>query len=138
MGIKDGEHKMSKSEPDGCLFLTDEPEEIKKKVLKARTDGIDGIDYDLKKRKSLSNLIQILALVRNTPGMALAEELSHLDHLQFKMILADELAKYFMNYRERYKSIDKIEVEDVLEVGTLAASKIASSKLQQYVSIYNK
>lgn len=138
MSIKNGEHKMSKSEPDGCLFLTDEPEEIKKKIMKARTDGINGISYDLKNRKSLANLINILALVRNTDGRAIAEELSQLDHLRFKMKLADEITEYFVNYKEKFKNIQKTEAEEILELGTRAASKLASSKLQEFVSVFNK
>lgn len=138
MSIKNGENKMSKSEPDGCLFLTDEPEEIKRKIMKAKTDGIDGISYDLKNRKSLANLIHILALVRNSYVRDVAEELGHLDHLRFKIKLADEITEYFDNYKEKYKNIQKTEAEEILEFGTHAASKLASSKLQEFVSVFNK
>lgn len=138
MSIKNGEHKMSKSEPDGCLFLTDEPEEIKRKIMKARTDGINGISYDLKNRKSLANLLNILALVRNSDGRSIAEELSHLDHLRFKMKLVDEITEYFVNYKEKFKNIQKSEAEEILELGTRAASKLATSKLQEFVSVFNK
>ena len=138
MSIKNGESKMSKSEPEGCLFLTDETEEMEKKIMKAKTDGIKGINYDLDNRKCLANLIHILASVRNTDGRALAKELSDLDHLQFKMKLVKELTEYFVNYKIRYERIQETEVEEVLDVGTRAASKIASSKLQEFISVFNK
>lgn len=138
MSIKNGVNKMSKSEPEGCLFLTDGAEELELKIMKAKTDGYDGINYDLEKRKCLANLIHILASVRNIDGRILATELNNLDHLQFKTKLAKELAEYFVNYKIKYDRIQETELKDVLEVGTRIASKLASSKLQEFISVFNK
>lgn len=38
MSLTDSSKKMSKSEPKGCLFLSDAPDEIRKKIRKAVTD----------------------------------------------------------------------------------------------------
>lgn len=138
MSLKNGEKKMSKSEPDGCLFLTDEKEELQKKILKAKTDGIIGISYEATKRKYLANLINILALMKNRDAADLAQELCHLDHFSFKMYLSKEIDEYFMKFKIKYRSIHQEQIKEALDVGTREASKIASLKLQEFLSIVNK
>lgn len=138
MSLKNGEKKMSKSEPDGCIFLTDEPEELEAKILKAKTDGVTGISYDTTNRKSLANLLNTLALLRNTDAELLAKELCNNSHLQLKNILIKELSDYFTNFKIKYRTVNKNDAEEVLDLGTKAASEIASLKLQEFISVFNK
>ena len=138
MSLKNGERKMSKSEPDGCLFLTDEIGEIEHKILKAKTDGIIGISYEATTRKCLANLINILALMKNRGVEHLVHELSHFDHLNLKMRLAYEVNEYFEEFKCKYRSIREEQIKEVLNVGTQEASKIASLKLQEFLSSLNK
>ena len=44
MGLKEGQEKMSKSEPDSALFMEDTAEDITRKVSQ---QSVDGQNYDL-------------------------------------------------------------------------------------------
>lgn len=129
---------MSKSEPDGCLFLTDSPDVVFKKLSKAKTDQFFGISYDLVERKPLSNLIDILCLIRNANVSELSEEFNKCGHQQFKEILAKAYSEYFSNLRDKYNSITETYVKEVLQDGTLSASKLSSEKLFQFLATINK
>ena len=59
MSLKDPAKKMSKSDPDGCLFIDDSPEDIKRKLGRAVTDSDASILYDPEKKPGLSNLLEI-------------------------------------------------------------------------------
>lgn len=138
MSLKNGERKMSKSEPGGCLFLTDEKEEVEKKILKAKTDEIIGISYESTTRKYLANLINILAQMKDRDVHDLAQENCQLDHLSFKKKLSKEINEYFMEFKIKYRSIRQEEIKEALDVGTREASEIASLKLQEFLSTLNK
>jgi tryptophanyl-tRNA synthetase len=59
--LNDGTKKMSKTNPNGCLFLTDSPADIIKKIKKAKTDAYPmpmvGESYD--HRPEIKNLLTI-------------------------------------------------------------------------------
>ena len=57
MSLKNPKKKMSKTDdPEGCIGLFDEPEEIRKKIMSAVTDLGREIKYDLNKKPGISNL----------------------------------------------------------------------------------
>lgn len=129
---------MSKSDPGNCLFLIDEPELIDRKLLKAKTDSFEGISYDRLSRKALSNLIEILSLLRGVKIEVLVQELKDLDHFQFKKLLSKEISDYFSKFRDKYKTISENTVTEVLKEGTASASKLASLKLNSFLESINK
>src|SRR3989338_8478612 len=59
MSLNDPKKKMSKSMPETCLFLFDEPEVIRKKIMTAVTDTGKNIKYDPNKKPGVSNLLVI-------------------------------------------------------------------------------
>lgn len=129
---------MSKSEPDGCIFLLDEPNSISKKIMKAKTDNMFGINYDLKQRRELTNLIDIFCLLRNEDVEHLSEEMKKCGHREFKEKLSNELIKYFAEFRDKHTSLSDYYVRDVLDEGTYEASRLASLKLKAFLKTINK
>ena len=129
---------MSKSEPDGCIFLTDEPEQLKRKIVRAKTDSIYGLTYDRINRKNLSNLIDILAVLRKIDAEAVSFEYKDCGHKMFKEILSKDISEYFSNFRESYKNISEEKVVQVLKEGTSSASEIAAYNLDRFLSCIYK
>jgi tryptophanyl-tRNA synthetase len=61
MSLRDPTKKMSKSDPspNSCIFLTDPPDTIKKKIMGAVTDSDPFVTYDWENRPGVANLIDI-------------------------------------------------------------------------------
>ena len=73
MSLTDPLRKMSKSEPAGCIFLDETPEEITAKVMAAVTDSGTGILYDIENKAGIANLLTIFA---NVSGKSVNELVS--------------------------------------------------------------
>jgi len=67
MSLVDGRKKMSKSDraKRSCLNLIDDPEIIRVKIQKAKTDSFGTIKYDPVNRPEVSNLLRIYASLKN-------------------------------------------------------------------------
>ena len=63
MSLNAPDSKMSKSIPDGCVFLMEKPEDIMRKFKRAVTDSDteNCVRFDLKEKPGVSNLINIYA-----------------------------------------------------------------------------
>jgi tryptophanyl-tRNA synthetase len=61
MDLQEPTRKMSKSisSPLGSIYLFDEPDDVKKKIMKAVTDTDGEVRFDPKKKPGLSNLLEI-------------------------------------------------------------------------------
>ena len=66
MSLSDPSKKMSKSESDkGTIYLLDDVEISRKKIMKAVTDSEGKIYYDPINKPGISNLITIYAILKN-------------------------------------------------------------------------
>ena len=61
LSLTDPARKMSKSEPDGCIFLLDKPEDIRRKLRRAVTDSDGAIRLDPENKPGVTNLLNIYA-----------------------------------------------------------------------------
>ena len=59
MSLGNPENKMSKSDPDGCVYLMDKPEDILRKFKRAVTDCETAVRYDRENKPGVSNLLTI-------------------------------------------------------------------------------
>lgn len=132
MSLKDPSRKMSKSEPEGCVFITDTPLEITKKIKSAVTDTDRSISFDPKTRPEVSSLISLYSLCENKKLEQL--ELDKFDgHASFKDVLAESLIKKLEPIRQKREELEKDEVliENILKNGQKKASQIANQKIKQ-------
>ena len=137
MSLSDGKKKMSKSETSDYsrINLTDNADEIKLKIKKAKTDsGVmpNNVD-DLNKRPEALNLITIFSdLNGNTIDKTLSQfrgkEFSH-----FKNNLADVLIENICPIGKKINELmsDKRHLEAVLKKGTEKANIIAEENLKK-------
>ena len=59
MSLGNPGNKMSKSDPDGCVYLLDQPEEIQRKFKRAVTDSETAVRFDKDSKPGVSNLLTI-------------------------------------------------------------------------------
>jgi len=112
MSLINPEKKMSKSEPSGCLFLDDSPEQIKQKIQKA-----------VSTEPGIKNLIALA----NAFNANLKPEPDN--YAEFKKKLTQVIIKELLPIQERKKQIKNIN--QILEDGQKQASKIAKQTLRE-------
>ncbi len=133
MSLSDPRKKMSKSEPSGCLFIDDSPEEIKKKISRATTDSGSEIKYDPEKKAGISNLLGIYSALSNKPIAKIEKEFRSKGYAEFKSGLANLVVNYFSNFRKSKKSLlaKPQTLLAVLKSGSVKANKIANKKISE-------
>jgi tryptophanyl-tRNA synthetase len=67
MSLDDPMKKMSKSRPAGCLFIDDEPEVIKKKIMSAVTDSGKEVLFSPEAKPGIANLLMITEAITGNP-----------------------------------------------------------------------
>ena len=130
--LSDPTKKMSKSDETGkgVIFLNDTPEAARKKVMSAATDSLGHINYDKVNQPGISNLIDILALLRGkTPEETAVEYQGMEQYGSFKSIVADEVAAFLTAFQQRLAAVDNDVVLAKLESSEQAMSLVANETL---------
>jgi len=107
--LADPSKKMSKSDETGkgVIFLTDTPEAARKKNMSATTDKLGSINYDKENQPGISNLIDILALLRGKTPQEVAAKYKGLElYGNFKKVVADEVVEFLAAFQERLANVD--------------------------------
>jgi tryptophanyl-tRNA synthetase len=125
--------KMSKSTSStaGALRLLDEPDVLRRKVMRAVTDTGDEVVYDPELKPGTSNLLAILAACTSDKPQRLAE---HFDqYSELKRAVADAVVSTLAPVRERYGELaaDPEYIRAVLRAGAKRAREQAGDKVQQ-------
>lgn len=133
MSLSDPTKKMSKSDPKGDIFLKDEPNIIRKKIMSAITDTGSDIYYDPEKKPGISNLLQIYAALSN---ISIEEAQARFKDIhqygEFKKQVADKVLEELVPFQEKYKSyLNNATINQVLDEGKLKASKVANKTLMK-------
>jgi len=132
MSLKDPLRKMSKSEPESCLFLDDSPEDIKKKIARAVTDSGTSIEYDPERRPGLANLLDIYAALARMEPAAAAKKFSGQPYSALKGSLAELVADHFADFRTKKKKLlaKPAALQKIIDAGSIKAGKIATKKIE--------
>jgi tryptophanyl-tRNA synthetase len=111
----------------GTVYVLDEPDAIAKKFRSAVTDSGREIRRGPGK-EGISNLIEILAVVRGVEPEAIEREFEGSGYGDFKQAVAKAVIEYLAPVRERYEELrgDEAELERVLALGAEKARAIAS------------
>ena len=138
MSLKDPAKKMSKSQPEGCLFLDDSPEEIASKISRAVTDSGSEIKYDPEHKPGFSNLLEIYAALdgsRNEPHdpKEVANMFAGKRYSDFKKALAELVANHFADFREKKAKLlaKPGGLVKILNAGSEKAAKVADAKITE-------
>jgi tryptophanyl-tRNA synthetase len=133
MSLKNPEKKMSKSQPEGCLFLDDSPEEIKSKIARAVTDSGSEIEYHPEKKPGLANLLEIYAAFTHMDPHIVAKEFSGQQYSVLKKRLTEVVVDYFEGFRRDKKIFlsKPKKLIGLLSDGSEEASKVAEKKMEE-------
>jgi tryptophanyl-tRNA synthetase len=127
--LQEPEKKMSTTggTPKGTVYIDEDPAAIVKKFKSAQTDSgreiVRGED-----KPGITNLIEILAIVRGTAPAAIEHDFEGKGYGDFKTAVGEEVAAWLAPVRERYLELreDTAAIEAFLETGAAKARAISS------------
>ena len=132
MSLSNPTVKMSKADPKGDVFLKDDIQVIRKKIMSAVTDSEMEVRYDKENKPGISNLLTIYASLKNITIEEAEKEFVGANYGTFKRAVADVVCNELQSFQERYQYfINSGEVDKVLEEGAEAARKVANKTLQR-------
>ncbi|MFE9251191.1 tryptophan--tRNA ligase [Streptomyces sp. NPDC007088] len=127
MDLQDPASKMGKSHAAtaGIVYLLDEPDVIRKKILRAVTDSGREVVYDPAGRPGVANLLEILAACAGGDPAALAG--AYPSYGALKKEVAEAVVETLRPVRERHRELtaEPGEAERVLAEGAARARAIA-------------
>lgn len=140
MSLQDGTKKMSKSDIStlACIFLADEPDVVKRKISKAKTDSHVGVsEDDLENRPELQNLLTIFAAFSGVNFAEAMRELQGKSYRELKAVLTDLLIEKFSPIREKFNELMKNKdfLAQTLQNGAERARAIAKRNLRKIKDI---
>lgn len=125
----DGKGKMGKSEGDAnCVYLSDSPEIIRKKVLKAVTDG-GPTQENQEKPEAIQNLFDLMKIVSTPSTLQYFDDLYNKMQIRYgdlKKQLAEDMILATNPVRERINDIAK-DAEYLKKVTQIGAEKARDS-----------
>ena len=144
MDLKDPKVKMSKSSSKlGTIFIDDNDDDIKKKIMSATTDNGKDIKFDVKNKPGISNLLTIYASLKNISLKECENRFNGYKYVDFKKEVAIAVVEEIRGVREKYNSVLKNEkfIKNILKKGAKKASLVAKEtlkKVKKYVGFYEK
>ncbi len=131
MSLKDPSKKMSKSQPETCLFLDESPVELEKKIKSATTDSGSDVRYDAKEKPGISNLLDIYCGVTGKTVPQAVKEFRGKQYGAFKQKVAEAVVKHLAPFRTKKAALMKkpTVLAKVLATGSAKAAKVADAKI---------
>ncbi len=137
MSLGDPANKMSKSDPEGCVYLMDRPEDIRRKFKRAVTDSGSEVRFDPEEKPGVSNLIAIYCAAAGKTVEQAEAAFAGQGYGMFKPAVADAVVELLRPIREEAERLlkDKASLEGVLRAGAERASRLADPTLRK---VYHK
>jgi tryptophanyl-tRNA synthetase len=116
----------------GTVYILDEPETMRKKVMSAVTDSGSEVGRS-EDKPGISNLIEILSVLRGTSAEDVERDFAGSGYGDFKAAVADAVVEELRPIREPYEQLskDQAELETMLEAGAEKARAIASETVAE-------
>jgi tryptophanyl-tRNA synthetase len=126
---------MSKSDPNegSRITLLDPPDLIQKKIKRAKTDPVIGLEFGNPERPEADNLLGLYALLSGRGREAAALECASMGWGAFKPLLAEAAVEALRPVQERYAELrrDPATLQTVLDRGAEAADAVARATLKR-------
>ena len=127
--------KMSKSDPQGCVFIMDKPEEIARKFKRAVTDSDteNCVRYDPENKPGVANLMSIYSSVTGASFDEIEKEFSGKGYGAFKPAVGDAVIEALRPVREESERLiaDKAYLKQIYTDGAMRASAVARKTLRK-------
>lgn len=127
--------KMSKSDPQGCVFIMDKPEEIARKFKRAVTDSDteNCVRYDAQNKPGVANLMSIYSSVTGESFDEIERDFAGKGYGAFKPAVGDAVIEALRPIREETERLlaDKAYLKQVYTDGAMRASAVARKTLRK-------
>jgi tryptophanyl-tRNA synthetase len=135
MSLTDGSSKMSKSDPNegSRINLLDPPELITRKIKRAKTDPVIGLEFGNPERPEADNLLGLYALLAGQSREQATLECAAMGWGSFKPLLAEAVVEALAPIQERYRELeqDPSGIDQVLRDGRARAESVAVATLER-------
>ena len=139
MSLNAPDSKMSKSMPEGCVFLMERPEDIQRKFKRAITDSDteNCVRFDPENKPGVANLMSIYSAVTGKSFAEIETEFAGQGYGKFKPVVGDAVIEHLRLIREESARLlkDKAYLESVYRDGAQKASYVAEKTLRK---VYKK
>jgi tryptophanyl-tRNA synthetase len=139
MGLSNPTSKMSKSDPSGCVFLMDKPDEIARKFKRAITDSDteNCVRWDPANKPGVANLMSVYSSVTGESFEEIEKEFAGRGYGDFKPAVGDAVIETLRPIRENAEQMiaEKAYLQEVYTKGAEKASAIARRTLRK---VYKK
>ena len=139
MSLNQPDTKMSKSIPEGCVFLMEKPEDIMRKFKRAITDSDTErcVRYDRENKPGVSNLMNIYSAVTGKSYEEIEAEFEGKGYGAFKPVVGEAVVEMLRPIREETQRLlaDKAYLESVYRAGAEQAAHVAEKTLRK---VYKK
>ncbi len=130
--LADPSKKMSKSDETGkgVIFLSDAPDVARKKVMSATTDSVGQINYDYEAQPGISNLIDLLALLKGVDKQQIIDQYQgQTMYGPLKTEVADVVAQFLTDFQAKLAAVDDSGLLAKLESDERLMSEQATATL---------
>ncbi len=139
MSLNAPDTKMSKSLPEGCVFLMEKPEDIQRKFKRAITDSDteNCVRFDPAQKPGVSNLMSIYSACTGKSYAQIEAEFAGQGYGKFKPAVGDAVVETLRPIREEASRLmkDKAYLEGVYRSGAEKAGYVAEKTLRK---VYKK
>jgi tryptophanyl-tRNA synthetase len=131
LDLQDPTAKMSKSLPNGAVFLLDDPKIITKRIKSAVTDSETEIRYDPATKPGVSNLLTILATFTDRDVEEVVKDYDGTGYGALKSDTAEAVVAFAAPFSKQVRELvsDKAELQRTMSAGAAKARAVAAPTL---------
>ena len=134
MNLQNPSEKMSKSAPlndKGTIFILDDIEITRRKIMSSITDSENKIYFDEENKPGISNLISIIAALKNLSIDEVVDKYKNYSYKDFKMVCSNIVCNFILDVQNKFNKyrLDESYLNNILKAGACKARIIASDKM---------
>lgn len=135
--LQNPEIKMSKSNKsyDGVIFLDDDEDTIRKKIMMAKTDSLGKINWDREQQPGIANLIEIYAGITEISSEEAYGRLKNNTYKELKEVVAEVVIRELRQIKERNEVIEMEQLKRDIQENNMFCRTKAKRKLDQIKSL---
>ncbi len=135
MALKTPTKKMSKSDSDvnETIFLLDDLEIARKKIMTSLTDSENKVYYDVENKPGVSNLLTIYAAINNITIEDASAKFAEANYKEFKEGVADTVVSLLEKIQANYSDMNESVVRESLDKNIAEIQATANDNLEKIV-----
>ncbi len=132
MALKTPDKKMSKSDsdPNETIYLLDDLEVARKKIMTSLTDSENKVYYDTENKPGVSNLLTIYSVINNITIEEAEDKFKDANYKEFKEAIADAVVGLLKEIQDKYNQISDEDVRKALDHNIEEIQNVANKNLE--------